>query len=78
MAIYVYMLRCSDNSYYIGSATGDDLQPRIDQHNSGVFPGYTFRRRPVILVWSERFDKITDGIAAERKSKAGAAPRKKR
>jgi hypothetical protein len=33
MAIYVYMLRCADNSYYVGSATGDDLQPRIDQHN---------------------------------------------
>lgn len=56
MAIYVYMLRCADNSYYVGSATGDDLQPRIDQHNCGAFPGYTFRRRPVILVWSERFD----------------------
>ncbi|MEA2819258.1 MAG: putative endonuclease [Bradyrhizobium sp.] len=49
MAIYVYMLRCADNSYYIGSATGDDLQPRIDQHNSGAFPGYTFHRRPVTL-----------------------------
>jgi putative endonuclease len=76
MAIYVYMLRCSDNSYYIGSATGDDLQPRIDQHNSGAFPGYTFRRRPVILVWSERFDRITDGIAAERQIKGWSRAKK--
>jgi len=76
MAIYVYMLRCADDSYYIGSATGDDLQPRIDQHNSGAFPGYTFRRRPVTLVWSERFDRITDGIAAERQIKGWSRAKK--
>jgi putative endonuclease len=76
MAIYVYMLRCVDNSYYVGSATGDDLQPRIDQHNCGAFPGYTFRRRPMILVWSERFDRITDGIAAERQIKGWSRAKK--
>jgi putative endonuclease len=76
MGIYVYMLRCTDNSYYVGSATGDDLQPRIDQHNSGAFPGYTFGRRPVVLVWSERFDRITDGIAAERQIKGWSRAKK--
>ncbi|HEV7877593.1 GIY-YIG nuclease family protein [Bradyrhizobium sp.] len=76
MAIYVYMLRCADNSYYVGSATGDDLQPRIDQHNSGAFHGYTFRRRPVTLVWSESFDRITDGIAAERQIKGWSRAKK--
>ncbi|MGB3864670.1 MAG: GIY-YIG nuclease family protein [Xanthobacteraceae bacterium] len=69
MGIYVYMLRCSDDSYYIGSATGEDLSHRIAQHNTGAFPGYTFSRRPVTLVWSEYFDRITDGIAAERQLK---------
>src|SRR5436305_3270699 len=76
MAIYVYMLRCADNSYYVGSATGDDLQPRIDQHNCGVFPGYTFSRRPVTLVRSERFDRATDGIAAERQIKGWSRAKK--
>ncbi|MGH6645076.1 MAG: GIY-YIG nuclease family protein, partial [Bradyrhizobium sp.] len=61
MGVYVYMLRCADGSYYIGSATGDDLGPRVDQHNAGAYPGYTFSRRPVMLVWSEYFDRITDG-----------------
>lgn len=69
MGIYVYMLRCSDSSYYIGTATGNDLSHRIAQHNAGAFPGYTFSRRPVVLVWSEHFDRITDGIAAERQLK---------
>jgi putative endonuclease len=44
--------------------------------NSGAFPGYTFRRRPVILVWSERFDRITDGIAAERQIKGWSRAKK--
>jgi putative endonuclease len=67
--IYVYILRCADGSYYVGSAMGYDLAPRVEQHNAGVYPGYTFTRRPVVLVWSEYFDRITDGIAAERQIK---------
>ncbi|QPF85200.1 GIY-YIG nuclease family protein [Bradyrhizobium genosp. L] len=76
MGIFVYMLRCTDDSFYIGSATGDDLAPRIDQHNAGAFPGYTYNRRPVVLVWSEHFDRITDGIAAERQIKGWSRAKK--
>ncbi|WP_076865118.1 GIY-YIG nuclease family protein [Bradyrhizobium mercantei] len=76
MGIYVYMLRCADDSFYVGSATGDDLAPRIDQHNAGAYPGYTFNRRPVVLVWSEHFDRITDGIAAERQIKGWSRKKK--
>ena len=76
MGVYVYMLRCVDNSFYVGSATGDDLSPRIDQHNAGTYPGYTFTRRPVVLVWSEYFDRITDGIAAERQIKGWSRAKK--
>jgi putative endonuclease len=66
MGAFVYMLQCADDSYYIGSATGEDLTTRIAQHNSGHYGGYTSTRRPVQLVWSEYFDRITDAIAAER------------
>src|SRR5439155_25259876 len=66
MGVYVYMLRCADGSYYVGSATGGDLSARVDQHNAGSRKGYTFSRRPVVRVWSEYFDRITDGIAVER------------
>lgn len=76
MGIHVYMLRCADGSFYIGSATGDDLTPRIEQHNAGHFPGYTSTRRPVVLVWSEHFDRITDGIAAERQIKGWSRAKK--
>ncbi|MDO9060752.1 MAG: GIY-YIG nuclease family protein [Bradyrhizobium sp.] len=76
MGVFVYMLRCADNSFYVGSATGDDLSPRIDQHNAGAYPGYTFSRRPVVLVWSEYFDRATDAIAAERKIKGWSRAKK--
>src|SRR5262245_11896544 len=76
MGAYVYMLRCADGSYYVGAATGDDLSPRIAEHNAGKFEGYTFSRRPVLLVWSDHFDRITDAIAAERKLKRWSRAKK--
>jgi putative endonuclease len=76
MGIHVYMLRCADNSLYVGSTTGDDLAPRIDRHNAGAYPGYTFKRRPVVLVWSQHFDRITDGIATERQVKGWSRAKK--
>jgi putative endonuclease len=76
MGAYVYMLRCADGSFYIGSATGDDLSIRVGQHNAGTYPGYTFKRRPVVLVWSEHFDRITDAIAVERQIKGWSRAKK--
>jgi putative endonuclease len=76
MGAFVYMLLCRDGSYYVGSATGEDLSPRIAQHQSGALPGYTFSRRPVKLVWSEYFAQITDAIATERKVKGWSRAKK--
>jgi putative endonuclease len=76
MGAFVYMLRCSDRSYYVGSATGDDLTKRIAEHDAGTYGGYTSIRRPVTLVWSEHFDRITDAIAAERKIKGWSRSKK--
>jgi putative endonuclease len=70
------MLQCSDASYYVGSARGDDLWRRIAEHQTGARAGYTFLRRPVKLVWSEHFDRITDAIAAERKIKGWSRAKK--
>jgi putative endonuclease len=76
MGALVYMLRCS-GSLHVGSATGDDVAPRVDQHNAGAFPdSYTWSRRPVTLIWSEHFDRITDAIAAERKIKGWSRAKK--
>jgi putative endonuclease len=77
-AAFVYMLRCSDHSYYVGSATGDDLTKRIHEHEAGTYAGYTSTRRPLKLIWSEHFERITDAIAAERKIKRWSRAKSKR
>jgi putative endonuclease len=64
---FLYILRCSDGSYYIGT-TRTSLEIRLAQHNAGVLGGYTALRRPVTLVYSQWFDRITDAIESERKT----------
>jgi putative endonuclease len=61
----VYILRCSDQSYYIGSAM--NLDQRLEQHAAGVVPGYTAIRLPVELVWLCEYDSVAEAIAVERK-----------
>jgi len=65
---FVYILRCKDGSYYVGSAR-DTLERRVAEHNAGTYGGYTSTRRPVELVYSQEFANITDAIAAERQLK---------
>ena len=51
---YVYILECSDKTLYTGSTK--DLENRIKEHNhSKLGAHYTKIRRPVVLVYSERF-----------------------
>ena len=72
---WLYILRCADGSYYVGTARGT-LEQRIAEHNSGHFGGYTARRRPVTLVHSEWFNQITDAISAERQIKGWSRAKK--
>jgi len=54
MTFWVYILRCADCSYYTGHT--DNLERRVAEHSSGAIPGcYTFKRRPVELVFSSTF-----------------------
>jgi putative endonuclease len=72
---FLYILRCADGSFYIGT-TRTTLEMRIAQHNAGTFGGYTATRRPVILVFSQWFDRITDAIDSERKLKKWSRAKK--
>jgi len=75
MPIWVYMVRCVDASYYVGVAQ-IDLDQRIAEHNAGKYEGYTYKRRPVELVWSEEFQRVTDAIAFERQIKKWSRAKK--
>ena len=74
---WVYILRCSDGSFYTGTARAG-LDKRVSEHNSGHYDGYTASRRPVTLVFSQWFDRIVDAIAAERQIKGWSGGRRKR
>jgi len=68
LSAWLYILLCSDGSYYVGTARGS-LDRRLAEHQAGTFGGYTARRRPVTLVYQQPFQRITDAIAAERQVK---------
>jgi putative endonuclease len=72
---FLYILRCADGSFYIGT-TRTTLEIRIAQHNAGSLGGYTASRRPVTLVYSQWFDRITDAIENERKLKKWSRAKK--
>jgi len=72
---YAYMLRCADGAYYVGSARLG-LEQRLAEHNAGTYGGYTSKRLPVVLVWSEHFLDITDAIAVERQIKGWSRTKK--
>lgn len=74
MPFFVYILRCSDGSYYIGHT--DDLELRVAQHNEGSFGGHTSERRPVSLVWSSDFESRDEALAQERKLKGWSRAKK--
>ena len=71
---WVYILKCSDGSYYTG--TTSNIETRISQHQVGAFPGYTQKRRPVILVFAEYFSDVRDAISAERQIKGWSRAKK--
>lgn len=74
---FVYMLKCSDGAYYIGSYRGDDLSARIAEHNQGYRKSaWTYHRRPVELVWSEHFQRYADAVATERQIKGWSRAKK--
>ena len=68
MGAIVYIFRCADGKYYVDS-TRSSLEQRVAGHNAGKFDGWTARRLPVFLVWSQHFDTIRDAVAAERQIK---------
>jgi putative endonuclease len=65
VSVYLYILRCSDRTYYTGVTNNPDR--RLWEHNEGVYKkSYTRRRRPVEMVFCEAFSRPYDAILAEK------------
>ena len=74
MTFHVYILKCSDGSYYTGHTK--DLELRLHKHHTGAYCGYTTYRRPLKLVFSREFPTRDQAFQAERQIK-GWSRRKK-
>ena len=71
---HVYILKCSDGSYYVGSTA--DLARRLFEHQNGLITGYTESRRPVELVWSAELPTEHDAFLRERQIKGWSRAKK--
>jgi len=60
----MYILRCGDGSYYVGSAR--HLDERMQQHFLGQGSTYTSKRMPVELVYAEEFERIDEAYVREK------------
>lgn len=75
MPWFVYILRCSDGSFYVGHTS--DLSQRIAVHNAGKGARHTACRRPVTLACSESFLSEAAAAARERQLKKWSRAKKK-
>ena len=72
---YVYILQCSDGSYYVGVT--NDIEHRVWQHNEGHDSNaYTFTRRPVELKYQQHFQQIEEAIKWEKQLKGWSRKKK--
>jgi putative endonuclease len=61
---FMYILECSDGTYYTGSTW--NLDKRLNEHNGDLGANYTKKRQPVKLVYFEEFDRIDDAFYREK------------
>lgn len=73
--LQVYILICSDESFYIGVT--NNLERRLHEHNSGInTDSYTYQRRPVKLAWHSEKTPPKEAIAFEKRLKKWSKKKK--
>lgn len=72
---YVYILECSDRSYYTGITS--NLEKRMTEHHAGSYEdSYTHKRRPVQLVYYTTFTESSLAIDTEKQIKKWSRAKK--
>ena len=72
---FVYLLHCSDGSYYAGST--DELENRVAEHQHGEGCAWTKSRLPVELAWCQEFSTRDEAREAEHQIKRWSRAKKK-
>lgn len=60
---YTYILKCADGTFYCGWT--NNLEKRLAAHNAGTASKYTSPRRPVELIYTERFATKQEAMSRE-------------
>ena len=63
MHYYTYLARCSDNSLYTGYCV--NLDARENKHNKGEGAKYTRSRRPIKIVYFEKYQTKSEALKRE-------------
>ena len=71
---WVYILRCGDNTFYVGHT--DDIDARLHRHRTGQGANHTALRLPVDLAYTEEFSSIDEAIRREHQLKRWSAQKK--
>ena len=72
---YIYILKCADGLLYTGFT--NDLGRRFNEHQEGMNKSaFTYKRRPVELIFSETFNDVHQAIYFEKKIKKWSAAKK--
>jgi len=71
---YMYILKCANGAYYVGSTRNLDL--RLQQHQSGLGSVYTKKHLPVTLIYFETFQRIDEAFAREQQLKGWSRKKK--
>lgn len=75
MTCYMYILLCSNGSYYTGSTK--DLTKRLEDHQSGMGANHTRKFGPVELIYYEEFDRIDFAFNREKQIQGWSRRKKK-
>ncbi len=72
---YVYILKCSDGLLYTGITY--ELNRRIEEHQKGLLKKcFTYKRRPIELIFSQNFNDVEQAIYFEKKIKKWSSKKK--
>ena len=77
MKVYhVYLLECSDKTIYTGVT--NNLKRRLEEHHEGLIKSaYTFKRRPLKLLYTNAFGSVKEAITFEKRIQKWSAVKKR-
>ena len=72
---FVYILKCSDGLTYTGIT--NNISRRFEEHQNGLNKNcFTFKRRPLELIFHQEFNDVNQAIYFEKKIKKWSGKKK--